>query len=60
VLLKNMNKWWYLMFIWALLVSVSRVYLGVHYPLDIFIGAMYGAVIGYMTIRLTLKIVENT
>jgi undecaprenyl-diphosphatase len=35
-----------LMFIWALLVSISRVYLGVHYPSDILAGAIWGMIIG--------------
>ncbi len=31
------------MLVWAALVSYSRVYLGVHYPGDILVGAMVGA-----------------
>lgn len=29
-------------FLWAALVSFSRVYLAVHYPMDVFVGAVYG------------------
>ncbi|MEY3417572.1 MAG: hypothetical protein RL060_1684, partial [Bacteroidota bacterium] len=40
---KTDKKWiGYSLFIWALLVSISRVYLGVHYPGDILVGAMTG------------------
>lgn len=33
--------------IWAMLVSYSRVYLGVHYPGDVLMGAFMGSLIGY-------------
>lgn len=36
----------YGMLVWAALVSYSRVYLGVHYPLDIYFGALYGSLVG--------------
>lgn len=39
---------WAIMFIWAALVSYSRVYLGVHYPADIFGGAMLGVLCGWL------------
>lgn len=31
---------------WAALISYSRVYLGVHYPGDVLVGALYGSAVG--------------
>lgn len=36
-----------LLLCWAAIVSYSRIYLGVHYPLDIIGGALLGAAIAY-------------
>jgi undecaprenyl-diphosphatase len=36
----------YAMLVWASVVSYSRIYLGVHYPTDIYFGALYGSFIG--------------
>lgn len=33
--------------IWASIISYSRVYLGVHYPGDVVVGALYGGIIGF-------------
>jgi undecaprenyl-diphosphatase len=38
----------YSIFIWALIVSYSRIYLGVHYPGDVLCGAMLGILIGWL------------
>ncbi len=45
------DKYRYLTFIllsWAALISYSRIYLGVHYPLDIITGMFFGSVIGWV------------
>ncbi|ACX72953.1 phosphoesterase PA-phosphatase releated protein [Methanocaldococcus vulcanius M7] len=37
-----------LFLIWAFLVGYSRVYVGVHYPIDVFAGMIIGIVCGYI------------
>ena len=34
------------LFLWAVLVSYSRIYMGVHYPGDVLCGALLGLVAG--------------
>ena len=38
--------------IWAAIICFAQVYVGVHYPLDVTVGAMLGALIGYLCGRL--------
>lgn len=48
----------WIMFVWAALVSYSRIYVGVHYPVDLFVGATAGAAISlivYLIYRLILR-----
>ena len=47
----NKNKWTYLLFFWAALVSYSRIYLGAHYLGDILGGALLGAGLGWLVYR---------
>lgn len=42
--------------IWAFLISMSQVYVGVHYPIDTLAGAMLGAAVGLFTGALFKKI----
>ncbi|MBI5541104.1 MAG: phosphatase PAP2 family protein [Bacteroidia bacterium] len=44
----------YVIFIWAILVSYSRIYNGVHYPGDVICGAILGAVISFGMYKLYL------
>jgi len=45
--------------IWAGLVSYSRVYLGVHFPLDVVVGAMMGALLGFALRRFALSLMKT-
>jgi undecaprenyl-diphosphatase len=54
---KNRN-YWFLLFFWAILFSYSRIYSGVHYPLDILGGAFLGWITGIGCYKL-LVLFEN-
>ncbi len=53
------SKWWIAGgLLWAFVISISRVYLGVHYPLDVLGGAILGtslAFLFYKIIRLKIE-----
>lgn len=46
VLSRKEPKWKWMLFTLAVLISLSRIYLGVHYPLDVVFGAFLGWGIG--------------
>ncbi|MBK6943517.1 MAG: phosphatase PAP2 family protein [Flavobacteriales bacterium] len=33
--------------LWAGIICYSRIYLGVHFPADVVVGALYGGIIGF-------------
>ena len=47
-------KWAYL-FLWAFFISYAQVYVGVHFPLDIFCGAIVGLILGYIPAKIFNK-----
>lgn len=51
---RKSNRWSWL-FLWAIIVSYSRIYLGVHYPLDIIGGAMVGVSVASLVYFLSRK-----
>ena len=44
---KHYSKIGWIMFTWAILVSYSRIYMGVHFPGDIICGAAVGMILGF-------------
>jgi len=46
----NILKYW--IFVWAVLVSYSRIYNGVHYPGDVIVAAGIGVLIGWAVAKL--------
>ena len=49
----------YILFTWAIIVSYSRIYLGVHFPLDILMGSLMGFFTGGFFATLALKVIQK-
>ena len=47
-----------LAFIPAALIALSRIYVGVHYPSDVLIGAVLGSAVGVVVFKVSHKIVR--
>lgn len=43
------GKWAWLAIAWAASIAYAQVYVGVHYPLDVFCGAIIGSCFGFLT-----------
>jgi undecaprenyl-diphosphatase len=48
-----------ILFFWAFIVSFSQVYVGVHYPLDVIMGALLGTFIAFVFYYLYKKSEDN-
>lgn len=53
-------RWYYLLVLWAALVSYSRIHLGVHFPGDILVGALIGTGLGFGFSALARKWISPT
>ena len=54
--LKKYYKYTILFFIWPILFAYSRIYIGVHFPIDVTAGALLGLLIGFVFYKLSLKL----
>ncbi len=45
-------KYTFLLFIWPLFFAYSRIYLGLHFPIDIITGYIFGASLGFLMYKL--------
>jgi undecaprenyl-diphosphatase len=51
LIFKNQFKYFGLLFLWPLIFAYSRIYLGLHYPLDILSGYLFGFFMGYLMFK---------
>lgn len=55
----SLQKWYkylpFLLLVWAILTGYSRIYLGVHYPLDVISGMAFGGLTGWLFYLLQRK-----
>jgi undecaprenyl-diphosphatase len=50
-----LKKWSWIVFLWAGLIAYAQIYVGIHFPLDVLTGALFGSIIGYGTGKLFNK-----
>ena len=51
-ILKHHFKYFGLLFLWPLIFAYSRIYLGLHYPIDIICGYLCGIITGFLMFKL--------
>jgi undecaprenyl-diphosphatase len=56
VLSRLVGKGVFLLIVLAVLIAFSRVYVGVHYPLDVVAGAALGALVGGAVVALAVRL----
>lgn len=47
------------LYLWAASIALGQVYVGVHYPIDIFIGGILGIIIGNIVAKMYLRVLKT-
>tara|TARA_R100000935_G_scaffold58911_1_gene99597 strand:+ start:28898 stop:29455 length:558 start_codon:yes stop_codon:yes gene_type:complete len=57
--IRTYTKWIYITFLWPLIFILSRIYVGVHYPSDLFVGALVGTLLAFLFYWVCEKVLEK-
>ncbi|MBX2900492.1 MAG: phosphatase PAP2 family protein [Cyclobacteriaceae bacterium] len=57
--LRSHIKWSWVIFIWATVMTYTRIYLGVHFPGDILVGSLIGLTCGWLSYRVAQKLIAR-
>jgi len=57
--LKKYYRWIWVVFVWAALMAYTRIYLGVHYPTDILVGAIIGLLFGWLSTQVSFYFLKK-
>lgn len=60
LIFRSKYKWMiYVLLVWAAFISYSRIYLGVHFPLDIICGGIMGVILGWLFHKLFIYLLKK-
>lgn len=59
LIIRKHYKYTFLLFLFPLIFAYSRIYLGLHFPLDIISGYVFGAIIGFIFYKLYQLYLNN-
>jgi undecaprenyl-diphosphatase len=49
----------YVLVVWSMVMAYSRIYVGVHYPLDVFCGMLFGSLSGFLFYKLNIYLINK-